>query len=276
MIELNIKEKLEEMYNNLKQEVSNFIEMNEFRKPCLAIVTTDQDDASKVYIRNKMRAADKVGIETRIEVVTSVKDLIQRVCELDADYDVDGIIVQLPLPEEWILPAPIKYYISPEKDVDGFRNDSDFEPCTPEGILILLDMLGYNSKELRTKTVCVAGRSEIVGRPMVDMLVKIGATVININSKTSIDNTVKAIEMSDIIISAIGKPKYWTGESWGNKIWIDVGINRDENGKLCGDIDYERLKDSEKYISPVPGGVGLMTVYTLMQHTVDAYIHNNI
>lgn len=163
----------------------------------------------------------------------------------------------------------LQQFISPEKDVDGFRKDSLYNPCTPQGII---DWLEVNDIDLRGKLVTVLGRSDIVGKPLVNMLIDKGATVISCNSKTQKYHMENFMKMSDIVISAIGKPKKFDSSYFGiDTIIIDVGINRDENGKLCGDIDQKDVEDyfgNCCYVTPVPGGVGLLTRVTLLKNVM--------
>ena len=195
-------------------------------------------------------------------------DLCQIIKELESSKEVDGIIIQLPIPDKYNVKT-LQQFISPEKDVDGFRKDSLYNPCTPQGIM---DWLEANDIDLRGKLVTVLGRSEIVGKPLVNMLIDKGATVISCNSKTQKDYMGSFMAMSDIVISAIGKPKNFDYTWFDDEtIIIDVGINRDKDGKLCGDIDKEDVDGffgELCYVTPVPGGVWLLTRVTLLKNVM--------
>lgn len=252
--------------DELKNKIKNFV-----RKPKLCVIQVGDDDASNRYTRNKRIACEKVGIvfdHVRLPDNITQKELESVVYNNQCDYDVDGIIVQLPLPDH-IDVNRITNLIFPEKDVDGFRRDSYFDPCTPRGIM---DWLDYNEVNLRGKVCTVVGRSEIVGRPMVNMLIKRGATVLNCNSRTA--NIKRYTKEADIVVSAIGRPNYFNENHFScNQILIDVGINIDENGKFCGDISKD-VKENVKYGTPVPGGVGKLTVLRLLENVVEAYERN--
>lgn len=266
MIKTSCKEYAEIRKKKLKEEVSKFK-----RKPCLVVIQIDCDPASNSYIKGKKKDCEEVGIEfihahvnSEMSSQIDLQNLIKAYCEDESN--VDGIIIQLPIPDKYNLYKLLEC-IHPEKDVDGFRKDSCFKPCTPKGIM---DWLDYNEIDLVGKDVCMIGRSEIVGRPLVNMMIDKGATVTCCNSKTKdLDWYTNG---ANIIISAIGKPKYLdSAYFWDNsgEIIIDVGINRDENGKICGDVDKEKLRYS--YVTPVPGGVGLLTRNTLLENVVAAY-----
>lgn len=188
------------------------------------------------------------------------------------DSSVDGVILQLPIPKRYKLDR-LQKAIYLDKDVDGFRIGSDFTPCTPKGIM---DWLDYNNYELEGKNVVVIGRSKIVGKPLVNLLIDRGATVTCCNSKTK--DLRKHTCNADVVISAIGKAKFLDSSYFTNtELVIDVGINRDENGKLCGDIDYQEVTTNLEniYVTPVPGGVGKLTVLSLIENTIDAYKRKN-
>ena len=261
----------------LKEEIDAAV-ANGGRRPKLVIISVGDDPASKVYVRNKRKAAEEVGIEVEHlpyedDVGTFyVREVIQY---RNLDSKVDGIMVQLPLPEGYDERKIIDT-IFPWKDVDGLtttnigrlRSGQDcLKPCTAAGIIDLLTCYGIN---LNGTDVAIVGRSNIVGKPLADMMMACGATVTQCHSRT---NQLSAHTfISDVVVSAVGKPKLLNHEDIRHgTIVIDVGINRDENGKLCGDVDYEDVKDIAYAITPVPGGVGPMTVAELMKNVVIAW-----
>ena len=265
----------------LKEEINE--QMNAIgRRPKLVIVSVGDDPASKVYVRNKIRAAEECGIEVEHLVYDSDKNpqrVIDYIDMLNYADRVDGIMVQLPLPKGWDERAIIDA-ISPAKDVDGLtttnigrlRSGQDcLKPCTAAGII---DLCKYYNIDLDGKDVTIIGRSNIVGKPLADLMMAEGATVTQCHSKTE-DLTYHCMS-ADIVVSAIGKPKFINFHHiWdGTPVVIDVGINRDENGMLCGDVDFEAVKDHCDYITPVPGGVGPMTVAELMKNVVIAWKEN--
>lgn len=267
----------------LKEEIDAAV-ANGGRKPKLVIISVGDDPASKVYIRNKIKAAEEVGIEVFHKTFgTGKKDAFEVISAIyfyNATNTVDGIMVQLPLPKSWNERAIIDA-IDPRKDVDGLttinigrlRSGQDcLKPCTAAGVI---DLCKYYNIELDGKDVTIIGRSNIVGKPLADLMMAEGATVTQCHSKTT--HIPKHTWSADIVVSAIGQPKYFNGNCFLGPIEaiIDVGINRDENGKLCGDIDYEEVKDYCSAITPVPGGVGPMTVAELMKNVVQAWKNNN-
>lgn len=253
------------------------------RKPRLVIISVGDDSASKIYIRNKKKACEEVGVDIIvIEKDSSIsrKDAIDLINEFNEDYFVDGIMVQEPLP---IHLEGISEYIRPDKDVDGFTSSNIgklflgegffFMPCTPVGIIELIDRTGI---DIEGKHVVIVGRSKIVGKPLAGLLLHRNATVTICHSKTNdLENVCRS---SDILISAIGKPRFITDKYIGEntRIVIDVGINRLDSGKVVGDIDYDKVSEIFKnrintnYITPVPGGVGPMTVVSLIINTTIA------
>lgn len=257
---------------NLKEELKELC-VKSLRQRCLTVIQIGDNKASNSYIKGKRKDCEYVGIKFNHIHITDYEnldesDLCQIIKGLDNSKEVDGIIIQLPIPDKYNIKI-LQQFISPEKDVDGFRKDSLYNPCTPQGII---DWLEVNDIDLRGKLVTVLGRSEIVGKPLVNMLIDKGATVINCNSKTEKYHMENFMKMSDIVISAIGKPKKFDSFCFGiNTIIIDVGINRDENGKLCGDIDQKDVEDyfgNCCYVTPVPGGVGLLTRVTLLKNVM--------
>ena len=238
--------------------------------PCLAIVTVGDDPASEVYVRNKKKACDEIGIECRhIRYSASMTQpqLRNSLRILNNDPEVHGIIVQLPLPSH-INAEEVKNYIWRSKDVDGFGQDSLFHPCTPEGIIRLLD---HHLIPIEGKNVVILGRSNIVGRPLAHMMLDRNANVTVLHSKTGDGDRHDFLEKANIIVSAVGKPNVIVPNDIYNATIIDVGINRDQNGKLCGDVHPLAYEFSNAY-TPVPGGVGPMTVAMLMEHVVQSAI----
>lgn len=262
----------------LKNEIDDAVVKGD-RRPRLVIISVGDDSASKVYVRNKMKAAEEVGIHVNhfpmmADLVSTeyVKGIIGLFNE---DNSLDGIMVQLPLPshlnEREIIDA-----IDPSKDVDGLTTTNIgklrsgqpcFQPCTARGVVDLLDYYGIG---IDGKDVTIIGRSNIVGKPLADLMMARGATVTQCHSHTKWleDHT----SYANIVVSAVGKPKFLKYDDFGSfQVIIDVGINRDENGKLCGDVDFDDVKDYCSAITPVPGGVGPMTVAELLRNTVDAW-----
>lgn len=269
----------------LKQRLKDYIDESVgtgARRPHLVIISVGDDPASKVYVRNKMKAAEEVGIEVD-HLVYDSNENPQRVMDyidmLNYADRVDGIMVQLPLPKGWDERAIIDS-ISPAKDVDGLttinighlRSGQDcFIPCTAKGIM---DLLRYYNIEVDGKDVTIIGRSNIVGKPLADIMMAEGATVTQCHSHTS-DVRFHTLP-ADIVVSAIGKPKFiGRGYIGHERVVIDVGINRDEEGRLCGDVDFEAVQDECYAITPVPGGVGPMTVAELMVNVTIAWKKNN-
>ena len=243
----------------------------------LAVVLVGENPASQVYVRNKIRACEYCGIHNReILLPESITEdeLLQKVDELNADPAVNGILVQLPLPHQ-IDEQKVIRRIDPMKDVDGFHPESvgalsiglpGFVSCTPAGIIQLLHRSGIDCDG---KECVVAGRSNIVGKPMGILMLRENATVTIAHSHTK---DLKAVcSRADILITAIGKPKFFTKDYVKDgAVVIDCGINRDENGKLCGDVDFEDVLPVAGAITPVPGGVGPMTIAMLMSNCVEA------
>ena len=268
----------------LKEEIDAAV-ANGGRRPKLVIISVGDDPASKVYVRNKIKAAEEVGINVFhfpmgvLDDGSPNTEYVQGIItKLNEDDEIDGIMVQLPLPSHLNKRAIIDA-IDPAKDVDGLtttnigrlRSGQDcLKPCTAAGII---DLCKYYNIELDGKDVTIIGRSNIVGKPLADMMMAEGATVMQCHSKTKFlaDYTL----YSDIVVSAVGKPKFLTQEYFdtGHTI-IDVGINRNENGKLCGDVDFDGVKDEVENITPVPGGVGPITVAELMKNVVECWRKN--
>lgn len=257
-----------EMKEQLKENIKDKLE-----PPTLVVIQVGDDPASSSYVKGKMKDCEDVGFDCWHIVcdkyVTEVA-LLGLIDDYNKNDMVNGIIVQLPLPKH-LDADKITNHIAKEKDVDGFRADSPFDPCTPKGII---DWLEYNNYEFEGKRATVVGRSKIVGKPLVNMLIDRGATVTCCNSKTI--DLFEYTTSSHLVITAIGKPKYFDKYDINNNtLVIDVGINRDENGKLCGDVDREKILDcpynKNLYITPVPKGVGLLTRVALLKNVFEAY-----
>ena len=245
--------------------------------PTLIIYRIGDDPASAVYVRNKVRAAARVGIIANVREYPADAMLRAVIHDLEADAkdpDVDGIMIQLPLPDGWVADELFKW-IPPEKDVDGLTSENIgllhkdlawYQPCTAKGIIYLLHENGIH---LNSRHVVVVGRSEIVGKPVALMALNNNATVTICHSRTK--NLAEMTKQADILIVAVGKRNLITADMVKpGAVVIDVGINRDENGKLCGDVDFENVKEVASAITPVPGGIGPMTVAMLMWNTMRA------
>ena len=247
------------------------------RAPCLAVVLVGEDPASAVYVRNKKIACEKVGFQSlsyELPASTSQEELLKLVDELNANPEVDGILVQLPLPAQIDSQAVLER-ILPHKDVDGFHPYNVgrlvvkmplMRPCTPKGVMTLLDAYGINPEG---KKAVVVGASNIVGRPQMLELLLARATVTICHSKTQ--NLADEVAAADIVVAGVGIPNFVKGE-WikPGAVVIDVGINRLDNGKLCGDVEFDVAKERAAMITPVPGGVGPMTIATLLENTLHA------
>ena len=244
---------------------------------CLAVIQVGNDPASSIYVRNKKRACAYVGIESlsyELPEETTEEELVNLVKELNENDKVHGILVQLPLPKH-INADTIIRTISPDKDVDGFHPESvgrlcigepGFVSCTPAGIIQLLKRSGI---EIEGKECVVVGRSNIVGKPMSILLLRENGTVTITHSRTK--NLQEVTRRADILVVAIGKPKFVTADYVKEgAVVIDVGMHRNEENKLCGDVDFEDVKDKVSAITPVPGGVGPMTIAMLMYNCVEA------
>lgn len=252
------------------------------KKPALAVIIVGDDPASKIYVRNKKIACEQVGfksLEYALPAETTTEQLIELVQALNNDDNVNGILCQLPLPKH-IDEKAIINAISPDKDVDAFHpvnvgkimiGEYNFLPCTPAGVMELIKSTGV---EVKGKKAVVVGRSNIVGKPMAMLLLAQSATVTICHSKTK--NLAQECKEADILVAAVGVPKLITKDMVKQgAVVIDVGMNRDENGKLCGDVDFDSVKDVAGYITPVPGGVGPMTIAMLMKNNLNAYKQQN-
>ena len=247
------------------------------RAPCLAVVLVGDNPASAVYVRNKKSACQKCGIRSlsyELPASTSQEDLLKLIDELNGNAEVDGILVQLPLPEGLDSQAVLER-IHPDKDVDGFHPYNVgrlvvkmplMRPCTPKGVMTLLEAYGIDPKG---KKAVVVGASNIVGRPQALELLLARATVTICHSAT--ENLDKEVGAADIVVVGVGIPNFVKGE-WikPGAVVIDVGINRLEDGSLCGDVEFDVAKEQAGMITPVPGGVGPMTIATLLENTLHA------
>lgn len=268
LIAQNIKSDLKEEIENLKLKGIN---------PGLAVILVGEDSASKIYVKNKKRCCDELGIfseEFYFPEDTSEKEIINLIEKLNQDKKINGILVQLPLPSH-INQKNITESILPEKDVDAFHsstignlltNHTKLLPCTPAGII---EIFHRENISLVGKHCVIIGRSNIVGKPLAFMLINEDATVTICHSKTK--NLSEICKNADIIVCAVGKAKFLNRNMIKKgAVIIDVGINRDENGKICGDVDFDDVKNIASAITPVPGGVGPMTIAMLMKNTITA------
>ena len=273
MIILDGKKVSEKILNSIKDKVAKLPKI-----PHLVVILVGDNPASEIYVNRKKTAAEKVGIKSTVIALpedTTEQILLDKITELNEDENVTGILVQLPLPEH-INKNKIITKISPLKDVDGFHPinvgkmvigmEPYFYPATPQGILMLLDE--YNI-QTEGKNAVIIGRSNIVGKPMAQMLLKRNATVTMCHSFTQ--NLEEIIKTADIVISAAGKKIVRCKMVKKNSVVIDVGIFRDANGKLTGDVDFNNVSSSCGYITPVPGGVGPMTIASLMYNASKIY-----
>lgn len=267
-ISLEIKDELKEKVAKLKEEG---------RECCLAVIQVGNDPASSVYVRNKKKACEYIGIRSlsyELPEETTEEELLALIQKLNQDTSVHGILVQLPVPKHIVEDHIIKA-IDPRKDVDGFHpmnvgaltiGERGFVSCTPAGIIQLLKR---SDLDIEGKNCVVIGRSNIVGKPMALLMLRENATVTIAHSRTK--NLKELCKTADILIVAIGKPKFITAEYVKEgAVVIDVGIHRNAENKLCGDVDYEDVAPHTAAITPVPGGVGPMTIAMLMHNCVEA------
>lgn len=258
-------------------EVKRMVDLG-VRPPCLAVILVGDDAASAVYVRNKKKDCEEVGIrslEFLYDSTITTQMLVERIIELNNDSTVDGILVQLPLPKE-LDEAAVIAAISPSKDVDAFvpsnvghimLGSPVFLPCTPAGVMELF--AEYNIS-VDGKECVIIGRSNIVGKPMAMLLLAANGTVTISHSRTK--DLLEVVKRADIIVAAVGKAKLITADMVKpGAVVIDVGINRGTDGKLYGDVDFDNVKDIASYITPVPGGVGVMTRAMLMKNTITAW-----
>jgi methylenetetrahydrofolate dehydrogenase (NADP+)/methenyltetrahydrofolate cyclohydrolase len=245
--------------------------------PCLAVILVGEDPASAVYVRNKVAACEKAGMRSLRDVYAPDVDpavVFKRIADLNADPTVHGILVQLPLPKHFNSEAVLEA-VSPEKDVDGFHAENvgalmqgnpRFIPCTPYGVMKMLESANV---PLKGAEVVIVGRSNIVGKPMAMLLLHAGATVTVCHSQTK--DLLFHTKRADVLVAAIGRPRFVTANMVKpGAVVIDVGINRLPDGKLCGDVDFEQVKEVASAITPVPGGVGPMTITMLLGNTIES------
>lgn len=262
-----------EILEGLKKELESLT-----RPLGLVVIQVGEDEASKVYVRQKEKMANELGYNFKhIKFPEDVKEeeLLNEIDKLNEDSEVDGILVQMPIPKH-LNPSVIQNRISYLKDVDGLtdinagslmHNKDALVPCTPEGII---ELLKYYKIELKGKNVTIIGRSDLVGKPLASLMTNNDATVTLCHSKTK--NLKLFTQNADILVVAVGKAKLIKEDHIKDgAVVIDVGINRLEDGSLCGDVDFENVKEKASYITPVPGGVGQMTVACLAKNTYSAY-----
>ena len=267
-LSLKLKEQMKQRIAQLKQQGIS---------PKLVVVLVGDNSASQVYVRNKHKSCGEVGIESEVITMpeqTTQQELLEVVERLNQDETVDGILVQLPLPKQ-IDEKTVLRSILPEKDVDGFHpvnvgllsiGDECFAPATPSGIIAMFQEYGI---DIAGKNCVIIGRSNIVGKPMAALLLKNHATVTICHSKT--EDLASYTRRADVVIVATGHRHTLTADMVKEgAVVVDVGMNRNEQGKLCGDVDYEEVKEKASFITPVPGGVGPMTITELLENTIQA------
>lgn len=272
---INGKEIAAQVRAGIKEETDRLIQAG--IQPGLAVVIVGEDSASQVYVRNKIKACAEVGFYSENYALperTTEKELLDLIARLNQDPKIHGILVQLPLPSH-LDENKVILAIDPKKDVDAFHTENvgkimlgnyEFLPCTPAGVMKLLE---YSGIEVAGKDCVVVGRSNIVGKPQAMLLMQANGTVQICHSKTR--DLTKKTAAADILVVAIGKAKFITGDMIKEgAVVIDVGMDRDENGKLCGDVDFDSCFEKASYITPVPGGVGPMTITMLLQNTLIA------
>lgn len=271
-VSAKVREDLKLEVDNLKKEGIN---------PKLAVIMVGNDPASKVYVRNKNKACEEIGIEYEEFLLgeeTTMEELLNVIDNLNKNQNIDGILLQSPIPKHLDINKAFRA-ILPEKDVDGFHpinagklsiGEKCFVPCTPHGVVKIIEE--YNI-EIEGKNVVIVGRSNIVGKPLIQCMLQKNATVTVCHSKTR--NLEEFTRKADILIVAIGKQKFITENMVKEGVVvIDIGINRNEEGKLVGDVDFDSVSKKASYITPVPGGVGPMTVAMLMENVVEAAKQN--
>ena len=265
-----------EIKQRIKQQVEQQTQ-NGQRAPGLAVVLVGENPASQVYVRNKQRSCEEVGFHSELHKLssdTSQSELLNLIDDLNNRDEIDGILVQLPLPDH-IDEETVTEAILPTKDVDGFHPYNVgrltlkmplLRPCTPKGVMTLLEKTGI---DLVGKDAVIIGQSNIVGRPMALELLASRCTITVCHSRTK--DLEEKVRNADIVVAAVGRPRFVPGD-WVKEgaIVIDVGINRLDDGKLCGDVDYDSVAEKASWITPVPGGVGPMTIATLLENTFQA------
>lgn len=266
-----------EVSNHVKTKVREEVEALKEKgiEPALAVIIVGNDPASRVYVNNKKKACEFTGmrsVEYAMPEETTEEELLEVIDKLNADDSINGILCQLPVPKHISDKAVIER-ISPKKDVDVFsaenvgkmwQGDYDMASCTPMGVIELLD---YYNIDVCGKNCVIIGRSNIVGKPMASLLLERSATVTICHSRTQ--NLSEITSKADVIVAAVGRAKFVTADMVKEgAVVVDVGINRGEDGKLCGDVDFENVKDKCEFITPVPGGCGPMTIAVLMKNTL--------
>ena len=266
-----------EVSNHVKTKVREEVELLKEKgiEPALAVIIVGNDPASRVYVNNKKKACEFTGmrsVEYAMPEETTEEELLSVIDKLNADESINGILCQLPVPKHISEKAVIER-ISPKKDVDVFsaenvgkmwQGDYDMASCTPMGVIELLDYYGI---DVCGKNCVIIGRSNIVGKPMASLLLERSATVTICHSRTK--NLSEITSKADLIVAAVGRAKFVTADMVKEgAIVVDVGINRNEDGELCGDVDFENVKDKCEFITPVPGGCGPMTIAVLMKNTL--------
>lgn len=272
---INGKQLAKEIRTNLKERVDELKKENIF--PKLAVIMVGDDKASSIYVRNKSRACNEIGIEFEEylkDANTTQAELINLIKELNNRKDINGILLQSPIPKGLDIREAFNT-IDYKKDVDGFNpvnvgklaiGEDSFISCTPYGVIKMLEKYDI---PVEGKRAVIIGRSNIVGKPLIQCLLKKNATVTVCHSRTK--NIKEITKQADIIVAALGKPKFVTEDMVKDgAVVIDVGINRNEDGKLVGDVDFENVSKKASYITPVPGGVGPMTIAMLMNNVVKA------
>lgn len=270
---INGKEIAESVRQEISKEVQQLREKNIV--PGLAVILVGDNQASQTYVRNKQKACEDLGMHSVLikkPAELSQEELIQSIAELNQDDSIHGILVQLPLPRH-IQEKAIIEAISPEKDVDGFHpinigrmmtGQDAFLPCTPYGVMVMLEYIDY---DLEGKHVVIVGRSNIVGKPAGQLFLNANATVTYCHSRTK--DLAYYTKQADVVVAAVGKRDTITSDHIKEgAVVIDVGMNRNDEGKLCGDVAFDEVKNKASYITPVPKGVGPMTITMLMKNTV--------
>ena len=270
-LSLSLKEKMKERIVELEAQYG--------RKPCLAVIIVGDNPASRSYVRGKIKAAEFVGMDSRlVELPEDISEqaLLEKIAAINAEDAVDGLLVQLPLPkhinEDRVIDA-----IDITKDVDGFHPQNVAKlwlgrpcivPCTPKGIIAMIDSTGEN---ISGKKAVVVGRSNIVGKPVAKLLLDRNATVTIAHSRTK--DLAAVTREADILVAAVGRPKMIGADMVKpGAVVIDVGINRTEEGKLVGDVDFQSVSEVAGFLTPVPGGVGPMTITMLMENTIECFL----
>lgn len=280
---LDGKKLSKEIREELKKEIEEKITANKLPKPVLAIIKIGNDAGSEIYVKNKILACNEVGIETKLFEYQKLeqKDLNELILKLNRNNIITGILLQLPIPKNLKSNEALNL-IEPQKDVDGLTilnqgklqsgDATALASCTPQGVISLLKKYDIN---LDGKNACIINRSILVGKPLALLFLQENATVTICHSHTK--NIESITKKSDVIVSAVGKRNFLTANMVKkNAVVIDIGTNRDENGKLCGDVDFENVKEKCSFITPVPGGIGPMTIAMLLTNVLKAYHNTNL